>query len=313
VAKPRLGGVAIGMSLLFAVLVFGRLTPAMQGLMAGGLVLFMAGVADDFCGLSWRRKLFAQIAAAAIAVFVGGLTISNLGNLLGLGDVVVAPWLGVPFTIFAIVGVTNAINLLDGLDGLAAGVSLVAVVFFGIVGVFTWNMPVVALTAALAGALLGFLRYNFHPSLIFMGDAGSLLCGYLLACLAIMLTQAPHNGGIAVSPAIPVIVLGLPIMDTLRVMARRLFRHQNPFTPDKTHLHHCLLRLGFGHLHTVLLLWSVSLFWTLVALVFRNSPEYVSLGVFLGFSLLGYGLLKAIQKRVPVDLFKGSKSARISR
>lgn len=296
VAKPRLGGIAICMGLLFSILCFCQVTPAVRGILAGGLLLFWAGVMDDLKGLSARQKLTGQVLSAAVAVAVGGLTISNLGNLFGFGDLILPPWIGVPFTIFAIVGMINAINLFDGLDGLAAGVSIIALSIFIVFALFTGNRLVVTLGAGLLGALLAFLKYNFYPARIFMGDAGSMLCGFCLACLAIVLTQAPNSSPDLVSPALPVLVLGLPIMDTLWVMGRRLGYGRNPFAPDKTHLHHRLLQLGFSHLAVVLTIWAGTLGWGFLAVLLRHSPEYFALGLFLVLSLVRYALLKGLLK-----------------
>ncbi len=285
---PRLGGVAINMGFLFSVLLLGGGTSTVRGVMAGGLVIFWVGVVDDLRGLSARQKFLGQIVGAALAVFVGGLSITRLGDVFGLGEVVLPPWFSIPFTIFAIVGVINAINLIDGLDGLAAGVSLIAAVAFLLLAFFTGNSQAIMLCAALIGVLLGFLRFNFYPAQIFMGDSGSLAIGYILACLAIMMTQ-PGASGIAISPATPVLVLGLPILDTLWVMARRLRLRTNPFYPDKTHLHHKLLRLGFAHRTTVLILYALGVFWSISAFALMKSPEYLALGFFCVICCLKYG------------------------
>jgi UDP-GlcNAc:undecaprenyl-phosphate GlcNAc-1-phosphate transferase len=285
---PRLGGIAINMGFLFSVLFLGGVTPMVRGVLAGGLVIFWVGVVDDLHGLSARQKFFGQIVGAVLAVSVGGLTINHLGDVFGFGEIVLPVWFGVPFTVFAIVGVINAINLLDGLDGLAAGVSLIAAISFLLLAFLIGNGPAVMLCAALIGSLLGFLRFNFYPAQIFMGDSGSLTIGYMLACLAIMLTQ-PGAGKIAISPATPVLILGLPILDTLWVMARRLRLRTNPFHPDKTHLHHKLLRLGFAHRTTVLILYFLGIFWSISAFALMKSPEYLALGFFCVVCCLKYG------------------------
>jgi len=135
---------------------------------------------------------------------------------------------------------------------------------------------------------LGFLRFNFYPAQIFMGDSGSLLIGYVLSCLSIILTQFPA-GKAVISPATPVLILGLPILDTLWVMARRLRLGMNPFHPDKTHLHHKLLRLGFAHRTTVLILYALGIFWSISAFVLIKSPEYLALSFFCVVCCLKYG------------------------
>lgn len=291
VGVPRLGGIAIFLAFLFALVIYADMTPLVRGVLAGGLVIFLTGLVDDFHNAPPKVKFIGQIAGAALAMTISEMYISRLGNLFGTGDIFLPFWLGVPFTLFAIVGLINAINLIDGLDGLAGGVSVIALVAFFVLGLLDGNATVMVLCAGLLGAVLGFLKYNFYPARIFMGDAGSLVLGFALAFIAIALTQMP---GATVSPMVPVLVLGLPIVDTLWVMTRRFLRGTNPFSPDKTHVHHIFMDLGFQHRFTVIILYGLSIFWASFSVLFSRLPEYVSLLMFVVISGLLYGALRHV-------------------
>lgn len=284
---PRLGGIAIFIAFLFSALIFTPQDLALRGLLAGGLVIFATGIADDLHGLTSKQKFAGQIVGCLVTIVVSDLWLQRFGDPLATGPVVFPPWAGIPFTIFAVVGVTNAINLIDGLDGLAGGVSVMALVAFAVLGLLDGNTLAVILAVALAGAILGFLKYNFYPARIFMGDTGSLTVGFVLGFLAVHLTQRP--GG-HVNVLAPVLVLGLPVFDALWVMSRRAIRRMSPFSPDRTHVHHKFLDLGFEHRFTVLVIYSLSLFWACGALLLREQPEYHLL-LFLGVTATIFYLL----------------------
>ena len=293
-AIPRLGGIAIVLSFLFTVLIFLEINMMLRGLLFGLLIIFMIGLLDDLVGLSAKQKFVGQIVAALLTVLVAQLYITNLGNLFGFGPVILPFWLVIPFTVFAVVGVTNAINMIDGLDGLSGGVSVLAVGAFALFFFAAKDILGLQLCIILAGALFGFLKHNSYPARIFMGDAGSLSLGFLLSFLAIYLTQGE---GAMVSPAVPVLVLGLPIADTLKVMARRVMKKKSPFAPDMTHVHHSFLNLGLEHRFTVILIYSWSFFWCLFAYHFQNGPAYFLIGVYL-LCLIGlYRLIHFMRHR----------------
>ena len=280
---PRLGGIAIFLAFLFSTLIFApEDNELLRGILVGTLAVFAIGIADDLYGLTSRQKFLGQSVACLVTITVGNLWIANLGDLFGMGEILLPAWVGVPFTVFAVVGVTNAINLIDGLDGLAGGVSVMALAAFLLLGLLDENYLVAILAMAMAGAILGFLKYNFYPARIFMGDSGSLTVGYLLGFLAVMLTQCPGGD---VSPMLPVLILGLPLFDAVWVMTRRMLNRAKPFSPDKSHVHHKLLDLGLAHRLTVVVIYLISLFWACSALLLRNLPEYV---------LLSYMLLTAV-------------------
>lgn len=288
-AIPRLGGVAIYLSFLFSALVFIEVTREVRGILAGGLVIFVVGIIDDLYGLSPKKKFAGEIVGVLVTMAVGHLYLANLGNLFGFGDIVLPFWPAVAFTIFAVVGVINAINLIDGLDGLSGGISVIALASFMLLAFHDGNSEVVFLCAALLGALIGFLKYNFYPARIFMGDTGSLSIGFVFGFLAIFLTQTPTGH---ISPMTPVLILGVPIIDALWVMVRRVMKGKKPFSPDMTHVHHKFLNLGFEHRFTVIIIYSISLFWALVAILAHAWPEYLLLFSYLIISMVSYGLLR---------------------
>jgi UDP-GlcNAc:undecaprenyl-phosphate GlcNAc-1-phosphate transferase len=286
---PRLGGVAIFLSFLFSVLIFAPQSMTLRGLLAGSLVVFATGIADDLHDLSSKQKFFGQIVACLVTIIVGNLWLCRLGDLFGFGEILLPIWLGVPFTVFAVVGVSNAINLIDGLDGLAGGVSVMALGAFALLALLDGNPLAATLALAAVGSVLGFLKYNFYPARIFMGDTGSLSVGFLLGFLAVLLTQ--HKGA-NVSPMLPVVILGLPLFDAIWVMTRRLLGRTSPFAPDKSHVHHKFLDLGFEHRFTVLVIYAISLFWACSALVLSTLPDYALLAFLLATALCFYLLLR---------------------
>jgi UDP-GlcNAc:undecaprenyl-phosphate GlcNAc-1-phosphate transferase len=286
---PRLGGIAIYLSFLFAAIVFVPFTDPVRGLLAGGLVIFVTGLVDDLAELSPRHKFAGEIAACLVTIVIGQLWLSDLGNLFGSGDILLPAWLGIPFTVFAVVGIINALNLIDGLDGLAGGISVLALTAFCLLAWVDHNDDAVLIALSLGGALLGFLKYNLYPARIFMGDAGSLTLGFLLGFLAVYLTQAP---GSSIGSMVPVLVLALPLFDTIWVMSRRIVQGQSPFVADRTHVHHKFLDLGFEHRFTVIVIFTLSSFWGCSAILLRNLPEYLLLIFLLSTATLFYLLLR---------------------
>ncbi len=277
-AIPRLGGVAIIFSFLLTALIFFDYSKELRGLLVGLILIFIIGLLDDLLHLTARQKFLGQISAALFTTIISGVSLRYLGDLFGFGPITLPFWVAIPFTVFAIVGVINAINMIDGLDGLSGGVSIIALGAFFYLFFASGNLFGMSVTVALVGSLLGFLKHNSYPARIFMGDAGSLSLGFLLAFLAIQMTQTE---GSTVSPVVPVLILGLPIVDTLMVMGRRITKRQSPFTPDMTHVHHTFLNLGLSHRFTVLLIYLYSFFWALFALLLRDAPEYLLLGCYL--------------------------------
>jgi UDP-GlcNAc:undecaprenyl-phosphate GlcNAc-1-phosphate transferase len=253
--KPYLGGLAIFVSFMVAVLAGGGLKdPKVFGILLGGAMIVLLGVVDDRLRLSPKVKLLGQIVAAAMLVYVFDVKIDYIFSPLGNRYVEFGLFAG-PLTIFWIVAFTNVVNLIDGLDGLAAGICSIASLTLLLVSM-KQNLPgAIVLTAALAGAAIGFLRYNFNPAKIFMGDAGAMFLGYTLAAVSV---HGVLKTTATIGLIVPVLALALPIFDTAFAIVRRLATGRSIGEADRDHLHHRLLRLGFSHRNTVLVMWAIS-------------------------------------------------------
>jgi UDP-GlcNAc:undecaprenyl-phosphate GlcNAc-1-phosphate transferase len=291
----RVGGVAmfLGVSAAIGVQILGERYLGWGGglfsdrISLGGVYLsFVAilatGLVDDIMGLKAGPKLAGQLAAAAIAV-ASGLRIEYIGNPFGGGGLIALGMLGIPVTLLYFVGFTNVINLIDGLDGLAAGISAIAATSLLVLAAQGNHFVAAALAAALIGACLGFLRYNFYPASIFMGDSGSNFLGFALAAislLGVMKTVA------AIALAVPLLIIGVPIFDTASAIARRVMHGRPIQEADKGHIHHRLLHRGFDQRQTVLIIyvWSAAL--AVGAYAVRYAPGFVKILAFAVLALL---------------------------
>ena len=246
---PKLGGVATFAAWAITVVVLNPegLPLHTAGLILGAAVMLLIGVIDDVWELSYRQKLLGQAVAAALAV-ASGLVVEAV-PLPGGGQMALGAW-AIPLTMLWLIGITNALNLLDGIDGLAAGTTAIAAVFLWLLG------GDVLVAAGLAGAGLAFLRYNFHPARMFLGDSGSLVLGFILGGLAV---EGCFSSSTSLRFVAPLLVLALPLTDTGMAFARRMVRRRHPFHPDRDHIHHRLLAaFGNRQARTVLCLYSVS-------------------------------------------------------
>ncbi|AGL03594.1 MraY family glycosyltransferase [Desulfoscipio gibsoniae] len=270
---PRMGGLAVYLAFVPAVLLIRYLLPnaslPVWGLLTGATIILLVGMLDDMRGLTPRVKLLGQI-VAALAVIPFGIQIHYITNPL-TGQLLFLGLLSIPLTVFWVVAVTNAINLIDGLDGLAGGVSCIAALTMAAVAWTQWHlfslsgMPeMIMLALVLVAAVTGFLKHNFHPATIFLGDSGSLFLGFTLAVMSIMsLTKSAT----AVSVIIPLVILGVPLLDTFFAVIRRYNKHKPIFQPDREHLHHQLMAMGLSHRQTVLVIYAISAFLGLTAVV----------------------------------------------
>ena len=269
---PRLGGLAIYGGFLCSILIFGQLDETMLCVLLGAAIIVALGIFDDVLALGAKLKFVVQIVAAAIPVCIGDLQIGLFTNLNPLSDTpfVHLGILAVPVTIIWIVGITNAVNLIDGLDGLAVGVSSIAAITMLAVALLTGNMPIAITMAALAGACIGFMPYNLNPAKIFMGDTGSTFLGYMLATVSIM---GLFKFYAVISFAVPFLILGLPIFDTANAIIRRVAAGRSPMSPDRGHVHHKLIDMGFKQKQAVAILYAISATLGLTAVVLTSSGE----------------------------------------
>ena len=266
---PRLGGLAIFAGFVCAAGWAVQAQGPYLGIIIGGSIVFLVGVLDDVYGLSPWAKLAGQVVAAAAAVYFGvavHFVTNPFDGLVYLGK------LSIPLTVLWIVGVTNAVNLVDGLDGLAAGVSGIAALAMGTIALQHGQVPAALMCLAVVGATLGFLPYNFHPARIFMGDAGALFLGFVLACLSVV---GLAKSAAVISLFVPIVVLGIPVFDTFFAIIRRMNKKMPIFAPDKNHLHHRLMALGFSHRQSVLIIYGISVLFggAAVALTYVTSPK----------------------------------------
>jgi UDP-GlcNAc:undecaprenyl-phosphate GlcNAc-1-phosphate transferase len=282
-ATPKLGGLSIFLAFASGLLIltyFTKDVPTMAGLLLGGTLMLFVGLIDDLSELTCYRKMAGQVFAAISAVAFGFVV-----------ETIYLPWgatmeLGVwaaPLSVFWIVALINAINLLDGLDGLAAGFVAVSALFVFIAAMLFHSIVVAAPALILCAAALGFLRYNFAPAKIFMGDMGSLFLGYMLACTSLKAFTLPEVG---TNAAGLLALFLLPLADTLIAILRRLSEGRHPFSADRKHIHHRLLGLGLSQTAAVLIIYAATFLCGAVALVLLSAEAHISVTVFVFLLLL---------------------------
>ena len=295
---PRLGGVAIFLSFLLSIAIallvswryprlsFGFSLKTLVTILLPGVLIFLLGVYDDLRTVGPYFK-FAVQAAAGVMLYAGGLRILDLPVLFGNHHF---PWaVSLPLTILWVLAVTNAFNLIDGLDGLAAGSALFSTLVVFVSALLTQSALVSLMTIVLAGAILGFLRFNFNPATIFLGDCGSLFIGFLLSALAL---RGAQKAPTIIAVAIPVVSFGLPILETTLSILRRFISGRPVFTADREHIHHKLLQRGLSHRQVVIVLYAVSALFALLSL-FLLWPTGSTLGLVL--AVIGTGIWLGVQ------------------
>lgn len=284
-ATPRIGGIAIAVGALVPIVAWVPLDRDVMGLILGLAVILIFGVWDDRVDLDYRLKFIGQGIAIATIIFYGNVQITTV-PFLGIEEL--PTWASLGLTMFVLLAVTNAINLSDGLDGLAAGTTLISlglIVFMGY-GVELNAVSIVGL--AVMGSILGFLRFNTHPARIFMGDGGSQFLGLGVGALALMLTQGQHTN---FSPLLPILLLGLPLLDTAMVIVIRLAQKRSPFSPDRNHIHHRLLALGLSHYEVVLVIYLLQAGLAAAAYVLRYAQDTTILNFYGVFCLVVCGAM----------------------
>ncbi len=292
---PRLGGLSIFAGFMSALTIFGTLIQGVQQLLAGCLILFFIGLKDDIVSVSAFKKFFVQILATGIVLFIGDVRITDFQGFLGIYEL--EPGLSYAFTFLVIIGVTNSINLIDGIDGLAGSIVLLISLVLAISFFDTSNVSLLAYSLvafALAGSVLGFLRYNFHKAIIFMGDTGSLVCGFIIAVLSVRFVEVRP---VQSSPALAIAILWVPLLDTLRVFTLRILSGASPFAPDKNHVHHYLIRMGLSQIQVILLLISINLMLVAGVWYFNDLGNTYLLLFLFTFSFLFSVVLEFFKKR----------------
>ena len=247
---PRLGGIALFLGMLVPALAFLHVGHENRGILLGATIAVTVGAIDDLRGLRWFEKLGGQVAAAAVPAAFGVWVSRFTFPFLGVNAL--PEWLGVTLTVIWIVAIMNMVNFLDGLDGLAAGVAAIAGLTFSVIALSLGKVDAAILSAIVFGACVGFLRHNFYPARIIMGDSGALLLGFVLATVAV---QGLLKTAATVALFFPLLVLAIPIVDTTFVVARRLKHGERVFEADQAHLHHRFLRRGFSQRRAALTIW----------------------------------------------------------
>ena len=291
---PRMGGLAIFIGFLLSILVFSReLDRGLQSILLGAIVIVILGVFDDKYALGAKLKLVVQLLAACIVVFYGNLRIDRLTN--PFGSSLYSYWdFGVfayPITIIWIVAITNAVNFIDGLDGLACGVSCISSINMLVIALLVSNEEVSILMAALTGACLGFVPYNFNPAKIFMGDTGSTFLGFMLATVSI---QGLFKAYAAISFIVPFLLLGLPIFDICFAVIRRVASGHSPMEADRGHFHHRLIDMGFSQKQSVAIAYVLTGILGLAAVLLTVSgamKALILLGAFLVVGAIGMRII----------------------
>jgi len=275
-AIPRIGGIGISLGTLLPIFLLFYIHSGVPVatkdniflFFAGGLGISLVGLFDDIRGINAKIKFLFQIAVAVMATLHGAL-ITSLPMPWGRLEL---GFFGYILTVFWIIGIINAFNLIDGMDGLSSGITLFSSLTIAVLAIVNDFLPTALVALALAGAVTGFLIYNFNPAKIFMGDSGSMFIGYILAVLSLRSQSKAHA---VVSILVPIIAMGLPILDTTLAFMRRLLRHQSIFAADKQHIHHFLLSLGFNQRKTVLIMYSISIIFTILSMlmIFKKSLD----------------------------------------
>jgi UDP-GlcNAc:undecaprenyl-phosphate GlcNAc-1-phosphate transferase len=277
--KPLIGGIGIMIAFSLSSLMFIPFLN-LRGFYSGMTLLIVIGFLDDFREIKYTWKFISQLCASIFMMLYSKTILYTFGNLFGLGSVDLGSF-ALPLTVFCILGVINAVNMIDGMDGLAGGVSLIAFVSFATLAYMNGQPELMLISIALSGAVLGFLKYNWTPSSLFMGDAGSFSLGFSLAFLSIAITQKENS---IVPPMSALLILAVPIVDTVTIMIKRIINRKNPFHADKYHLHHILQRFGLGRKAAVIVILCLSLLLSSIGVLgtILSIPDYY---LFLVFSI----------------------------
>ncbi len=289
---PTLGGLGIFAGFILALLLGAPVGIAeLQYFVAAAIVIFFLGVKDDILILSAAKKFIGQLVAAGIIIKFGGVQITNMHGFLGIYEI---PQIAsIIFTLFTVIVIVNSFNLIDGVDGLAGSLGLLTAVVFGTYFIYSGYTLYAVMAFSLAGSLVGFLIYNFSPAKIFMGDTGSLLIGLVNSIMVVKFINIAGNTSLPfpleAAPAIGIAVLIVPLFDTLRVFGLRILGRRSPFSPDRTHIHHFLLDLGYSHRKVTLLCLGTNIGFILLAFFLRNLGTTILIGILMciSFSLIG--------------------------
>ena len=304
---PRLGGLGIFMGFLIGYMIFGQSTIQMNSILIGSFIILLTGIFDDIKPISAKAKLIGQIFASCVIVFYGNILLNNI-TVFGL-DINFGVF-AYPITMLFIVACTNIINLIDGLDGLSGGISSIFYLSTIIICFFQSRFMELELVLSLImlGSTLGFLVHNFHPAKIFAGDSGALFMGFIIAVISLLGFKTTAITSIF----IPLMILAVPILDTLFAIIRRLLKHQSISTPDKQHLHHQLLKMKFSHRNTVLIIYAITALFSIASILYTlNDTSDVFIGRII-YGLLMIGVVIFVFKTDIITTRKEKKDTKVS-
>jgi len=276
---PRIGGVVMAMGASASILIWAPMDEFVKAVLIGSGILVVFGFVDDVKGLGFKSKFVGQILAALIVILYGGIKIKTLSVITPVGFSF-PDWFSIPFTVIVIVAVTNAINLSDGLDGLAGGITLLTFICIGFLSYLDQFQAIEVISVAMVGAIFGLLRYNTHPAIVFMGDAGSQLLGFIAIALSLALTRTSSQTSIILT----LFMMGFPIIDTLYVIAQRIFKGRSPFAADKNHIHHKLMKLGLYHSESVLAIYLLHAILVCLGFIFRSNSPWFLMAFYVSYS-----------------------------
>lgn len=277
---PRLGGLGIYLGFLFGYILFGVQSVQMNSILIGSFIIILTGIIDDIKPINAKTKLICQILAACILIFYGNIL---LDKITAFGLYIKFGFLAYPITILFVVGCINIINLIDGLDGLSGGTCAIFYITIGIIMFLKGNINGLAasLTFIMLGSTIGFLYHNFYPAKIFSGDSGSMFQGFMIATISLL----GFKTATIMSLFVPILILGIPILDTLFAIIRRLLKKQPIFLPDKSHLHHQILKLGLSHRNTVLVIYAMNALFAASSIIYmlknRTVGKYLYVAIFV--------------------------------
>ncbi|MFQ5447356.1 MAG: glycosyltransferase family 4 protein [Saprospiraceae bacterium] len=307
VSTPRLGGIAIFAGVLFSVILwtpFDQYANGMQYILCAFILILLVGVKDDIDAISPSKKLATEVLAAVILVFKAGVRVSGLHNIMGIGEI---PFFwSVLLTVFVIIVIINSFNLIDGINGLSGSIAILVSGILGIWFLLVRRYELAILALSTTGATVAFLKFNYSPAKIFMGDTGSLFIGMVCSILVISFIEyneqlditAPFK--INVAPAVAIGIFILPLFDTFRVFVTRVANGRHPLRPDRTHIHHLLIDAGLNHMQATFLLVGVNMFFVvLVFLLQRYTDKGFLIILLLGgiASLLAGGLFYTVKRK----------------
>jgi UDP-GlcNAc:undecaprenyl-phosphate GlcNAc-1-phosphate transferase len=298
---PRLGGLAIFLGFLLGYMLFAKQTIVMNSILIGSFIIVLIGIIDDINPIKARYKFLAQLSAAAVIIFYGGILLEEL-NFFGFN--ITFNIFTYPITFLFIVGMINSINLIDGLDGLAAGVSSFFFLTIGIIAFMLnkFNGLDILLAFIMLGSTLGFLVHNFYPAKIFMGDTGSMFLGFIISVIALLGLKTVT----LTSFLIPLLIMAVPILDTLFAIIRRMINKKSIAESDKQHLHHQLLKMNFSHRTTVLIIYYINFLFAFASIIYFLINRKI--GMYIYLILLFLTLWFVISTNIIINRKKRKKS-----